>query len=213
MALSIPAGFAQIAFRFEFLEGGEPAITTIGHDFNGQVGTNAATATAIADAWQTIVVPSMSNVIRYLGVSARIGVAGSEPIVIDINRSVNGNNPQAAVPRNTAMLVRKRTGRGGRRGRGRMFVPGIVFETDVDQAGLYTSSVLVGWQNLFNSLYDQLVTIAGGPVLLHDDQVITSYSSVTGKPVYGPFDPGPPNDITSLTVDSRVATQRRRLRD
>ncbi len=124
MALVIPADYAQCAFLFEYLEGGGTAVVTMGMDFRGYTGTRAGGIDAVAGAWQTNILPGQSTVIRYLGVTARWGVLNSEPVVVSAPRAVVGANAGSMLTRNTALLVKKRTNRGGRRGRGRMYVPG-----------------------------------------------------------------------------------------
>jgi hypothetical protein len=211
--LLIPAGYAQVAFLFEYLEGAEPAITTIGMDFRTIASTQAGAVDACASAWVTEVLPNQSNVIRFLGCSARIGVTGGEPVTVLEPRSEQGSSTEAFVPRNTGVLWKKSTARGGRRGRGRMYVPGSLTEPGVDQAGNLAPTVFAGWSTIAQNLRTALLGIGGGPVLLHDDQVTVSYNSATGKPVTTTINPGPPDPITGLTADSRAATQRRRMRN
>lgn len=211
MTLLIPAGFAHIAFKFQYLEGAEPAITTTGMDLNGASGTFFGVLDLIADAWITHILPAQSNGLVYLGINARISVNG-EPVSYDVARNQAGGEASAMLTRNTAILVKKQTNRGGRRGRGRMFIPGLAREVAIDQAGNITPADRNALQVGFNSLFNALNAIGNGPCLLHNDQVITGYSPVTGKPVYGPFPPGPPDNVVAFAVDGRAATQRRRMR-
>jgi hypothetical protein len=212
MTLLIPPNFALASFNFRYVEGSEVAITTLGMDLTGDTGTGSGRADAIAGAWQTHILPVQSNALTFVGVTLRVGTAG-EPVVYEAPRSIGGSNVEAMVPRNTALLVKKITARGGRRGRGRMFVPGITPEAQIDQAGNLSALFRDNLQtNQFNALFNELNLMSGGPVLLHDDQVVTSYNSITGKPVYGTIDPGPPDQITQLVVDPKAATQRRRMR-
>ncbi len=212
MALVIPVDYAQCAFNFEYLEGGGTAVVTMGMDFRGYTGTRAGGIDAVAGAWQTNILPGQSTVIRFLGVTARWGVLNSEPVVVSATRAVVGANAGSMLTRNTALLVKKRTNRGGRRGRGRMYVPGRLAESAADQAGNILTASITSMQTDFTALDAALTAIGGGMVLLHDDQIITSYSSTTGKPVYTTIDPGPPDAVFELIVDGKAATQRRRMR-
>jgi len=91
-----------------------------------------------------------------------------------------------------AYLVKKLTALGGRRNRGRFYLPGVV-ESKVDGAG----NVLGAFQTTIQTSMDDFMTDTGaadiGVVILHSDG-------------------GTPTDVTSLQVEPKVATQRRRLK-
>jgi hypothetical protein len=76
-----------------------------------------------------------------------------------------------------------------------MFFPGCP-EGDVGADGIIVPAILALWQTAFTALRDGLVTDNLAPVLLHGGSGVVPL----------------PMTITSLTVDSKVATQRRRLR-
>jgi hypothetical protein len=100
-----------------------------------------------------------------------------------------------SVAPNTAFLIRKLTGVGGRTGRGRLFLPGVA-ESAVGPGGALTSTYAVDISATFNAFQLNMAT-AGLPLaLLH------SPDSPVSTPML----------ITSLSCDTRVATQRRRLR-
>jgi hypothetical protein len=212
MAVITPFGMVQVAFKFVFVEGAEPAICTIGMDVTGYAGTFNAALDAITQAWQDTMLPGQSNALTYLGTTARGGQSVDTSFATDTPRNVAGGNVQAMLTRNTACLVRKTSIRGGRRGRGRMFVPAILPEVEVDQSGMLIPALVTSLQNRATTLFTQLNAIGQGPVILHQDQQVVGYSSSTGKPVYGPVNPGPPDQVTSLIVDPKAATQRRRMR-
>jgi hypothetical protein len=103
-----------------------------------------------------------------------------------------GAGDSAAAPPNVSVLVRKNTALGGRKGRGRMYIPGVA-EADSDGAGVMSSVRQAAWQAQADTF---LVAAALGGlagVVLHEDATT-------------------PTPIISLAVDGRVATQRRRLR-
>jgi hypothetical protein len=107
----------------------------------------------------------------------------------------------SSLPPNCAVLVHKRTARGGRRGKGRMYIPwaagsaipenGTVMAADVTRVG----ASFTAWRNA-------LATNPGPLVLLHRN-------SEPGIP--NPSPAGPPDTVTGHTVDPLIATQRRRL--
>lgn len=101
----------------------------------------------------------------------------------------------APVPQNTAYLLRKRTGRAGRAGSGRMYLPGVE-ESAVDATGNVTAQRITDFNTAGTNFITQVQGITGvdGPALLH---------SLIGDL---------PNAVTAIQCDSKVATQRRRLR-
>jgi hypothetical protein len=109
--------------------------------------------------------------------------------------TVAGTVAQATIPVNTSVLVRKTTGLGGRKGRGRAYTVGQLYVNTIGGAGIIDSghlgfldtnwlAILGGWQSV--------VGIAD-VVLLHSDSTA-------------------PTPITALTPQPKAATQRRRLR-
>jgi hypothetical protein len=114
---------------------------------------------------------------------------------------IAGTQTPAVVPQNTAYLIRKRTDLAGRRGRGRMYVPG-VSEADSGATGMVLASAVTAWQTAFNNWFNDLTVTVGNrfypPAVLHRSE------GIGVEPL--------PTLVTSFVVDSRVATQRRRLR-
>jgi hypothetical protein len=113
---------------------------------------------------------------------------------------VQGTNAGIATPpQNCALLVQKRTERGGRAGRGRMFWPLFqISETSVSPAGVVGSVEVTGWQDAMDDLLVNLNAVSQPMHLLHS------------APPVGP--PLPPDPVTALIVQTTIATQRNRLR-
>lgn len=112
---------------------------------------------------------------------------------------------------NSAYLLTKSTAVGGRRGKGRTFMPG-VSETVVDGAGLLTAAFQEAMQDIANAMVAGLIIESHPMVLLHGPA--TEWVLVDGQPkrvpVAGPIPE--PDQVTAWTVSARVGTQRRRLR-
>jgi hypothetical protein len=113
----------------------------------------------------------------------------------ELGVQIFGETSGNAVPPQVSVLVRKSTVQGGRKGQGRYFMPGIP-ESAVSAAGIlsqqYVSDIQVTQDAFKQELADSLMPM----LLLH---------SVEGSSDL-------PLAITKLTVQSKVATQRRRLR-
>ncbi len=198
MTLLIPAGFVQYALRVKHDNDPELMIMTCGHDVQGATGTPAGDLDAIAGAWQNLLTnlctrAVFQDIVGYYGTSDP-----NERIVVEVARGGRGAQPDQMLPQNVAMLVKKTTNQGGRRGRGRMFFPHLLAESTVDETGNIGQSTVTAYQDLLNTVRTQLAAIGGGPVLLH----ATSLTSVAG----------PPTPVNAFVLSSVVATQRRRLR-
>jgi hypothetical protein len=203
MALIIPPGFAQCAWKFELNGDPEPIVTTCGIDVSG-VGGDFDLAAGHARAAFTVGFPAaqMSNQWRYRGVTLRVGQDGAPPIIFESDADIVGLGGATVLPQNCALLVRKRTASAGRRNRGRFYMPLLgVLEAAVSQIGVINAADVTNAQARVDLWFDAMN--AGGaeatpPVILHSDGGVTA--------------PGDPTPITSWHVEPIIATQRRRLR-
>lgn len=137
----------------------------------------------------------------YLGVEFRRGADPGDDELIDFPDAVDGTLGPNTLPPNCCMLIQKRTALAGRRNRGRIFMPpAILFDSEVSDAGVISPAVVVSWNGLFADWRTQLLAIECVPVILHgwDPDVPTAQFL--------------PTTISSFSVQSRIATQRRRLR-
>lgn len=111
---------------------------------------------------------------------------------------VVGTNTIIGVPVNTSLLIRKRTALGNKHGRGRMYEPVVYPQATLIVAGGSLSSddhtiLQTGWDNFFANF-----TLSAGANRLC---IIGTGSGAPTPPI-----------ITSLEVETRLATQRKRLR-
>jgi hypothetical protein len=110
----------------------------------------------------------------------------------DFPTSFTGSSSGVSGHAGVATLLSKITDLGGRTGRGRFFWPGLS-ESVVDAGGALTGAFRIAAQAIADDIISEL-TAAGVPmVLLHSGEVT-------------------PTPVTTLTVSTRAATQRRRQR-
>jgi hypothetical protein len=129
------------------------------------------------------------------GVSVAQGTSTGDIIGQHLQHA-DGTVSDSVPPSNCAVLIKKNTASGGRRYRGRLFLPPIFLnEGAVDPAGNIAGSPLTSMQNQWNSFYDDLIAGDWVPTLFHQG---------AGAPS--------PTAITSFTVQSLIGTQRRRMR-
>jgi hypothetical protein len=194
MTLVIPPGYAQAAWRFECAGDPEPMITTCGIAVSGFAGDFTAAANEMADnftdAWPAA---SINEAWTFIGVVLRVGQDGAPPIIAEAARSVVGTSDTSTLPSNCSYLVKKSSARGGRPGRGRMFVPPFGLpEGEVDPNGAISGAHLAVAQGLIDDWFDPISAF-----ILHD-------STAPGGT--------DPSEVTNMVVDRRIATQRRRMR-
>lgn len=116
--------------------------------------------------------------------------------------SDGSSSGSSAVAPNTARLITKLTGLGGRRNKGRMYQPGPV-ETVVDAGGHFTAQSITDQQANADAYFDDLIALGSIQALV----LFHSYDEAD------PPDPLPvPTQLTGFRIESKVATQRRRLR-
>jgi hypothetical protein len=104
----------------------------------------------------------------------------------------------AATPA-TAVLINKSTGLGGRRGRGRMFFPGIS-ESVIGTGGFLLPATVTSLQSAFTQ-FNNAMTSAGQPL-----EILHRYDPALGE------SPMAPTGVLSLDVQALAGTQRQRMR-
>lgn len=199
----IPPGFAEARFVQRAQGDPDPWICTIGVSTVDAGGDYFGLATTLAYAWVNQMLPNQSNIVTLESVDLIIGQDGEDPLIYSYASGATGAGSGNYLPQNTALLVQKRTDSGGRRNRGRMYVPLILGESAVDNVGVIQSSQVTALNASMETFLDILNTGGTGdfpaapPYILHSDETGT---------------PPPPTLITSLQVSNVIATQRRRLR-
>lgn len=106
--------------------------------------------------------------------------------------TIVGGNSNPGMPPNVAYLIKKSTLTGGKRGRGRMYLPGVP-EAAVDVAGTVAGATVSAINTDLGALLADLISVDCPMTLLHSDS-------------------GLPSTVSALTIDGKVATQRRRVR-
>jgi len=203
MAEIIPEGFAQLEMRMTHVLLPRPAFVTW-----AQAYASVPTVGSVNALWNAIfpvIDQEIDSSITFGPIKAIVGTATDEHLVVQgssfgtgtVSTSTNLNIGQA-------LLVRKLTARGGRRGRGRFYWPNMLEDAEVDEVGHLTSTAVANKQGVMDAF---LTTIAG--VSGWDEMVVLH--SPSGEGVENPSTPGSPNTVTALQVDPIVGSQRRRL--
>lgn len=206
MALIVPPGFSDIAIELRASGDPDPWYVTFGVDSSDAAGDLVVIGDVCNSAW-TAVMQQISPIVSFTGCKVTVGQDGPFPIrgfVPQAGGPTAGASNVDKLPSNCALLVRKTSAEGGRRGKGRFYVPGLVSDNQCDNLGVIAGASLTVWQELFSDFFDFLTDTTVGPpaslpmVVLHDSLGVTP--------------PGDPTPVTGLQVDGVIATQRRRMR-
>lgn len=196
MGAVIPAGFAQVAYATLTSGDSEEMLWTCGLDVSGG-GTSDALLADLKTAWDDNLLPITSSVVTLSRIMLKYGPVSTGP-AFELPGGELGTDGGALQPPNCAVLVQKRTIMGGRKGRGRVYLPGISSVSGgLDSAGNFTqakaddvTAAMEGWRT---DITAGDTGPGATPVLLHSDATT-------------------PDEIVAFTCVPKLATQRRRLR-
>ena len=169
------------------------------------------TAQDAHDNFGTTVVPWLCEDITLTSTLCKEGPDDTGGSAYISNPDYTGTEPDPSSPPGTAALVIKNTAGGGRRGKGRMFVPGLA-DAVVEDGGLLQSAFQL---NLLGGLEDwQTAMAASGIPLYLEHGPETVWRLVGGQPRRIPVAGAVPDPtaITTLSLTNQVGTQRRRNR-
>lgn len=192
--VAIPEGYGQANFIF----GGNGVPTgaeiTLGFDVPSGTPTPASVGATLVAGWTATMRPTYIANCTMTGVLVKFGPNDTGPSAIT-PAAVTGTASGDADSPNVALLVHKNTAFGGRSGKGRFYQPAAP-TTAFDTNGLVLAPALTAFNAAYLAWYNRLVTDGIGPFLLHSENAPLTL----------------PTPILSFTVDTRAATQRRRLR-
>lgn len=188
----IPSGYAAITVPLSHDGLARKAAITFGVDADAGLLSANDVANAVTDAIDTTWQVAVSSNVDIGPVVANYNTGGGA-VPGEADNQLPGLGAINALPSNVALLVRKGTILSGRTNRGRFYLPWSLEESDVDAIGIIDGTTRSDWQTLMDSFLTALSTNDVPMVILHSEA-------------------GTPAPVSSLTVGSIVATQRRRLR-
>jgi len=207
---SIPVGFAQVKFEFTVTGVTRAMCTTLGigrPSSGGDALVAHDLANDMAAHWAKFFpAPSTTNAYRFNGCTAAVQeMADSQDVAhSDASIFVAGGLGQKSPPINSAILVEKHTSKGGKRYRGRMYLPPCYITANATgSAGEIDGAEFAATQIKLNNFFEAVVEGDGTkpyqPVLLHNQKEGGEVSYI-------------PTEITALVLDRQLATQRKRMR-
>lgn len=195
MGVVIPVGFGQAKVRWSLAGDPEEQIITFGFDMlAGQAPSTSASQIHAANVAAGLTTGAgMQAGWTYQGVDTT-WMDASGPIGYRHQAATAGTNAGTGLPSNCAIVVQKFTALGGRRNRGRVFLPACyAYEGSIDQLGLLTSGQQAALQGLMSGWIGALAAANIRMQLLHSDG-------------------GVPTPVLTLGVERLIGTQRKRMR-
>jgi hypothetical protein len=202
MPVEIPNLFAQVTVKLQHVSGSHVGAVVFGIADTDGLTDAIATADKVTqnylDTW---------GVVTDLGVAIgptiiQVGVGSGPPVSFVGSLTGTGTITGNVLPSNCALLVAKQTLTGGRRGRGRMFIPWVNDESNVDDVGIISSGSLSALQ----TAADDFLTALADPGPSSDATPMFLLHNTEGE-----TPAGPPSEVISLQCSQLIATQRRRL--
>jgi hypothetical protein len=198
MGTRVPEGFGEAVFKFRMANDPEDMLVTWGIKAALPGPVDQGDAECLADAMIGTLLQGMSSAVTFTGLDLRMGPDGLGQVFV-VSRNSPGLEPGLPLVNNTTFLMRKSTGFGGRRNRGRSYLPGPI---EASVAG--NGAIDAAYRNAMQIRADAFI---GQTVLCPNVALNVLFHTTTE------LEPGlPPTTITGVTIADKVATQRRRLR-
>lgn len=205
----IEAGYGQVTHHF--IGGAVPLGAAVTYGIRNDSDISAVGCASLARAAVAGVVARLTDSVAMVRTSVKLGPNDTGSSGEHAGAAVNGASGTNAAPPNVAYLVTKVTLLGGRRGRGRMFFPGVE-ETGVNDGGLNDQAVIDAWTIALDDMLGLLAVSDIPMYLLHGPK--TEWVLIQGQPrrvtVAGAIPTA--TIVESLIFDARVASQRDRNR-
>lgn len=206
MSVQIPPGYILAAWEMRYPGDPDPWYCTCGFRTPDGIVDGTALANALFSKWAETIKQTQSTLMAFIGVTLKIGSDGAPSMAYSTSPAEQGGTAQNMLPQNCALLVDKLSEGGGRRSRGRFYVPACLVEGAVDNIGSINTELLATLTGAWTSFYAALGDIVESPVwpvVLH---------SPSTPAVLVPTPTGVPTPITSFRVQQVISTQRKRLR-
>ena len=193
MALNIPAGFGLVSLGGRITGDAETIWSTLGISFTTDM--PAGIAAAILDAWADAFEPLTCIEWEFTDCTVKAGPVETGATQEASTTGRFGNVAATCYPPNVAVLVRKVTALGGRRGRGRMYTAGGAYNGVVNGAGMLDSEQADDLDTAWFGFHGVVKALPG------IEEFVLFHNNLTA-----------PTTIIDFSVQRLLATQRRRLR-
>lgn len=208
--MTIPSGYAQALIGYTGNNAPTGAANVFGLELLDSMLTPTDVAEIVRSTWASTIMTELTDDVTMSAVRVKFGPDSTGPFVETAASTVGGNTTTSLSP-NTAYLATKVTPVGGRRGRGRLYFPGVA-DTAANDSGVISAGYIALLQPLLDNILSGLTTAGCPMVVLHSPA--TTWVLVNGQPRRQPVAGSlpVPSEVLSLPLAARAATQRRRMR-
>lgn len=202
MSLIVPPGFGSAALVFTGAPGTQPYITTIGVSLTDAGGDYVRAANKVMEAYSQAFLNEWSSNLTLEKVTLFVGSDGPSGSVDSSAPAKVSTRTGSFPPTAQSAILRKVTNRLGRVGRGRMFLPGVLSENEVDENGAVTPARRTALNTKAADFLTRLGTVAAGDSF-----------AVPAVLLHGPSaSPSPPDHLSGLVCANYVGWIRGRIR-
>lgn len=202
MSLVIPPGYGSAAFVLSGTAGTPNFVTTIGVRFPLNGTDYEGYANRLFNAYADHIMTRTWSGLTLQTVQLTVGAISGNGSVQSFESPVQGSLSGADAALAMSVIVRKATATLGRKGRGRMFLPGLLANEDVNPNGDMGQATQAAIQADVNAFQTAVEDEEPGSLLslrlLHNDES----AGVTPEPT----------PILALVVDAKVGWVRKRIR-
>lgn len=190
MSLRVPLGFYETTMHFTIPGQDGDVVTSLG--WFGHDSGDPPDFSAVVDALSGLQ-GNISSDCEFTVCTFNLGSAADDNPTHDEAAGFLGLASGVQHSPATSILVQKRTALGGREHRGRNYYPGAE-KNGVGDDGIIDSAVVAGIQTNWDDMVSAMGVLGDTPQLFHQKL------------------PTSPTDITTFSVQAKIATQRTRLR-
>jgi hypothetical protein len=159
------------------------------------------------DNWNTNIAPTLDNNVLSLPPSVKLGDGTNVPAFsVGTGAAVAGTFSAADLPPQVAVLIKKVTGFGGKKNRGRFYLPWAVPGSVVNERGTILAANVTAMQANMTLFLEQMAT-DGFPMYISNKVLVLTPPDT--RPHVTAIHTG--HLVLNLRVEDVVATQRRRL--
>lgn len=163
----IPPGFAEISIPLTNAALTRPAYVVFGVELGGASTNPTVIAGQVQAAFHTTLGAGIDNQVSIGPTRCAVGQDGGDPIIGWTNGSLQGGANIDSLPPANAVVYRKGTAVGGRRGRGFMYIPWQITRASVSEGGVIEASAVTSRTTAANNFLNALTTATYPMVLLH----------------------------------------------
>lgn len=201
MSTPIPTGSAKVAHEFQCAGDQRTMAITYAVALNPGETDFTLLPKVLQELWLNKWSGLLSHEYTLTRTTATPGNDSPEYVTYEYSLPTNGSSSKDTSVPSVACLIRKITDQPGRRGRGRLYQPGVLPEDGTAASGVIASNFLPQLQAAATSWLNGLNAQSAFPAV--GMQVLHSSTASGGS--------HPPATVTSLIVEPLVATQRRRI--